>query len=719
MFGSSCSLACGQCVGQRCNIDTGHCKTPCQMGWTGQRCDIKVEKQLVDESSTGGTHFGAGVGVGGGLVALVLILIIIVVCIIKRRSDTPAGTASTPSVVYAEPRPSINSDGHSDETGEHVYHELQDGLMPDHVYHDLQNENKPEHVYINLHNENRPEQVYLDLQNGSRPEHVYLELQHESTSRRVHGDLQNDSKSDSENVYYNDRPVGFPVSMLKTLNAEKMEEKEKKFISEFKMFPLGSIHPHTIAERNKPKNRFEAIFPYDHSRVILNTVHEGNSSDYINANFIDSVEERNVYVATQGPLRYTIDDFWRMVWTLNSGKIVMLTNLVESQKTKCEKYWPDKMDQMSTKTFNITLNRERDYGSHIVRNVTLMDRKSKEKREIHQFHFTTWPDHGTPNTLELVLFHRRVMLHRTTLPGQMVVHCSAGIGNTGMFIALDALLDYGKKNGRIDIRHFVNKMMKNRLNMIQTEEQYVALHDILAEAFDLQDTLIPKSMFSNKYHGLKMTAQHQNRAHLRDEFKLMLDLKPDYKLEQDFVASTLPENQTKNRTMRILAADGFRAPLKTYPSNGNDYINAVIAQSYTGRQGYIVTHFPLPDTRTDLWTLVLDYQCDTIIILGDEKSADLDAPWIPEDRADIDIGDFNVIQEETATEISSVDVIDVSIKRKNEKTACSSRVFRLKEWTMEKQVPPSKQSILYLLEQVENRRRASGNAHVLITCKDG
>ncbi|XP_033731007.1 receptor-type tyrosine-protein phosphatase alpha-like [Pecten maximus] len=653
MFGSSCSRECGQCVGQRCNKDTGHCETPCQMGWTGQRCEVKAEKQTEDDSSNVGTY----VGVGGVLIVVGLIVIIAVVCIIKRKSSTSGETASSPSVAYGGPNPSNNSNRHSDETGGHVYLNLQDGSMPE------QSENP-------------------------------------------------------ENVYYNEGPVGFPVSMLKTLISEKMEDEEKKFISEFEAFPVGAIHPHAIAEKNKSKNRFKAIYPYDHSRVILNTIPGGNSSDYINANYIDSVEERKVYVATQGPLPSTTDDFWRMVWTINSGKIVMLTNLVESRKDKCEKYWPDEGDSMTTKTFDIMLNRERDYASHVVRNITLIDRKSKEKRDIHQFHFTTWPDHGTPNTLELVLFHRRVKLHKTTLPGQMVVHCSAGIGRTGTFIALDALLDFGKKYDRINIRHYVNMMRKDRMHMIQTEEQYVALHEILAEAFDLQDTLITKSMFVSKYHALSTTGQPQNQTQLRDEFKLMLDLKPDYKLEQDFLASTLPENKVKNRTMRILAADRFRAFLKSYPSNRNDYINAVITQSYTGRQGYIATQFPLPDTRTDFWNLVMDYQCDTIVILGEEKELQ-DTQWIPDDRVDIDIGDFNVKQKGTATEFNGVDVTDVLVKKKNVKTTHSSRVFRLKEWTMEKQVPPSKQHILHLLEQVESRRRASGNKPVLITCKDG
>ncbi|XP_069117588.1 receptor-type tyrosine-protein phosphatase mu-like isoform X2 [Argopecten irradians] len=592
----------------------------------------------------------------GGAVGGVVVLSLLVIVIVCVIKRKSSGNSSVPSAVYGQSKSSNLTNRHTDGG-----------------------------------------QVYINLQNGYMPE----------------------EREGLDNVYCNEGPVGFLINTLKTAIAEKARDDEQKFTAEFESFPLGSMHPHTAAEKNKSKNRFKAIYPYDHSRVPLDSVSGGNDSDYINANYIDSVEERRVYVATQGPLPTTINDFWRMIWAINSGKIVMLTNLVESRKDKCAKYWPDEGDPMSTKTFHITLNRERRYASHVVRNLTVVYKKSKESREINQFHFTTWPDHGTPNTLELVLFHRRIKLCQTSLPGQLVIHCSAGIGRTGTFIALDALLDFGRKYQRIDIRHYVNTMRKDRMNMIQTQEQYVALHELLAEAFDLQDTLIPKSMFLSKYHVLSSTSQPQNQTQLRDEFQLMQNLKPTYKLEQDYMASTLPENKAKNITMRILAADRFRAFLKSYSATGNDYVNAVITQSYTDRQGYIVTQSPLPGTRADLWTLVMDYQCDTMVILGDNKNPEQDTPWIPLETSNIEIGDFKVQQRGNPTEFNGVDVTEISISKQNVKAPHSMKVFRLKEWTMDRQVPPSKQSVLHLLEQVESRRRASGNKPVLVSCRDG
>ncbi|XP_021339451.1 receptor-type tyrosine-protein phosphatase mu-like isoform X1 [Mizuhopecten yessoensis] len=572
-YGFQCENTCSStCSSNVCEKANGDCKA-CQDGFWGIRCIYDCsdtcesgvcEKTLGHctadkQSGVEAIIVGASAGAGVGIAVVLFVFIVI----FKRRSTTLREMTTAPSVKYEKPIPRGNSKNNSDETEEHIYLEIEN----------------------------------VDIQ---------------------------DTSNDHENVYYNEGSMGYPVRQLKTMIAQKMADDAKQFVSEFKTFPLGATHPHTNSEKNKSKNRYKSIHPYDHSRVILDTLPGENGSDYINADYIDNVEAKKFYVATQGPLPNTTDDFWRMVWFLNSGKIVMLENLVENRKVKCAKYWPDEGDPMLTKTFDISQNGEHVYASHVVRNITVVDRKTKIKREIQQFHFTIWTDHDTPNTLDLVLFHRRVKLHKTVLPGQMVIHCSAGAGRTGIFIALDALLEFGKKHNRIDIRHFIHTMGKDRMNMVQTADQYVALHEMLAEAFDLQDSLIPKSMFAAKYHTLSTTRHAaQNQTQLSDEFKLMWDQKPDYKVEKDFQASLLPENRTKNRAMRILAVDRFRACLKSYASNSNDYINAVKTQSYTGQQGYIVTQFPLTDTRADFWTLVMDYKSDTVVILGDPRQASL------------------------------------------------------------------------------------------------
>ncbi|XP_069128367.1 receptor-type tyrosine-protein phosphatase U-like [Argopecten irradians] len=229
---------------------------------------------------------------------------------------------------------------------------------------------------------------------------------------------------------------------------------------------------------------------------------------------------------------------------------------------------------LKTKHFNIRLDRERTYAFYVLRDISVTQTKTKEVRQIHQFHFIAWPDHGTPNNLELVLFHRRVSSYRTNLTGQMVVHCSAGIGRTGTFIGLDVLSKEEKKTGRVDISQYIRTMRKDRMNMVQTHEQYIALHELLVEAADLADTLIPSSRFHDALSELSPAGKPTNQT---KEFEKLLTIVPKYDCNK-YTAGMMKENKDKNRTMSNIAVDTFRAFLRSQPGGRTDYINAVILQ---------------------------------------------------------------------------------------------------------------------------------------------
>ncbi|XP_033729647.1 receptor-type tyrosine-protein phosphatase epsilon-like [Pecten maximus] len=180
-----------------------------------------------------------------------------------------------------------------------------------------------------------------------------------------------------DRVCYNSGPVGFPVSTLKSLVKTKLQNKAKAFENEYKSIPSGDLHEHKVGmlQQNKAKNRFKTTFPYDHSRVILDTIGKDQHSDYINANYIDSVTKTAKYVATQGPRPGTVNDFWRMIWQLQTGKIVMLTNLIEGGRPKCDKYWPDEGEPLTTANFSITMDRERSYAFYVIRDLTVTEKK--------------------------------------------------------------------------------------------------------------------------------------------------------------------------------------------------------------------------------------------------------------------------------------------------------------------------------------------------------
>ncbi|VDH94811.1 Hypothetical predicted protein [Mytilus galloprovincialis] len=179
---------------------------------------------------------------------------------------------------------------------------------------------------------------------------------------------------------------------------------------DYKKIPYGNLHPTTKAQQkvNLQKNRFKTTFPYDHTRVVLEPGH-GKSSDYINANYVDGFKKEKCYIASQGPLKNTINDHWRMIWQNDTRKIIMLTNLIEG-----------------TNTLSIT-KAKNERAAYITREIEVEDKTTKEKRCISQYHFTAWPDHGTPDPLYLVLFHKHVRsdLTSTENNGPLLVHCSA------------------------------------------------------------------------------------------------------------------------------------------------------------------------------------------------------------------------------------------------------------------------------------------------------
>ncbi|XP_052067771.1 receptor-type tyrosine-protein phosphatase S-like [Mytilus californianus] len=214
-------------------------------------------------------------------------------------------------------------------------------------------------------------------------------------------------------------------------------------------------------------------FTDDHSRVVL----KGDTKyDYINANYIDSYHKEKAYIATQGPKRNTLRDFWHMVWQENVCKIVMVTQLEEN-------------------------------------------RKAKEKRKVRHYHFTQWPDHGVPDSIKLVNFYRAVNNNNRDQHGPLLVHCSAGIGRTGTFIAIDSLYEHGKSVGYVDIVEYVKIMRRDRLNMIQTFEQYEAVFEALQELFTVPDTSIPVKDFCRYVDEQDNATIPQNQKVYRLEFQ--------------------------------------------------------------------------------------------------------------------------------------------------------------------------------------------------------
>ncbi|XP_039548477.1 receptor-type tyrosine-protein phosphatase T isoform X3 [Pimephales promelas] len=393
------------------------------------------------------------------------------------------------------------------------------------------------------------------------------------------------------------------------------------FKEEYEGLAEGQTAPWETAKKdeNRNKNRYGNIIAYDHTRVRLQLLEGDPHSDYINANYIDGYHRPRHYIATQGPMQETVRDFWRMIWQENSASIVMVTNLVEVGRVKCVRYWPDETEVYGD--IKVTLIETEPLAEYVIRTFTVQKKGHHEIREIRQFHFTSWPDHGVPcYATGLLGFIRQVKFLNPPDAGPIVVHCSAGAGRTGCFIAVDIMLDMAESEGVVDIFNCIRELRSQRVNMVQTEEQYVFVHDAILEACLCGNTAIPVCEFRAIYYNISRLDPQTNSSQIKDEFQTLNIVTPRVRPE-DCSVGLLPRNHDKNRSMDVLAVDRCLPFLISVDGESSNYINAALMDSHKQPAAFIVTQHPLPNTVADFWRLVFDYNCSTIVMLNEMDAA--------------------------------------------------------------------------------------------------
>uniref|UniRef100_A0A096M1W4 protein-tyrosine-phosphatase n=1 Tax=Poecilia formosa TaxID=48698 RepID=A0A096M1W4_POEFO len=401
------------------------------------------------------------------------------------------------------------------------------------------------------------------------------------------------------------------------------------FKEEYESFFEGQSAPWDSAKKdeNRMKNRYGNIIAYDHSRVRLQPQDGDGGSDYINANYVDGYHRPNHYIATQASLEANAKDFWRMVWQENSAALVMVTNLVEVGRVKCCKYWPD--DTEIYGDMKVTLIETQLLSEYVIRTFAVEKRGVAEIREIRQFHFTGWPDHGVPlHATGLLGFIRCVKAKTPPTAGPTVVHCSAGAGRTGCFMVIDIMLDMAEREGVVDIYNCVRELRARRVNMVQTEEQYVFIHDAILEACLCGNTTIPANQLRSLYYEMNRLDPQTNSCQMKEEFRTLNMVTPTLRVEDCSIA-LLPRNHEKNRCMDVLPPDRCLPFLITIDGESSNYINAALMDSYKQPSAFIVTQHPLPNTVKDFWRLVLDYHCSSIVMLNDVDPAQLCPQYWP------------------------------------------------------------------------------------------
>lgn len=254
-----------------------------------------------------------------------------------------------------------------------------------------------------------------------------------------------------------------------------------KLHAEFAEIPMNFIDPKELDIPNHgTKNRYKTILPNPHSRIILKSK---NSNDllgsYINANYVRGyLGDEKAYIATQGPMVNTVSDFWQMVWQEESPVIVMITKLKEKNE-KCVLYWPEKRGIYGRVEVMVTSVRESEH--YTTRSLTL--KCGNQTRSVQHFWYTSWPDHKTPDSaLPLLELMTEVESERrfSAAMGPVIVHCSAGLGRTGCFIATTIGCRQLQLEGVVDVLSITCQLRADRGGMIQTGEQYEFVHHALS-----------------------------------------------------------------------------------------------------------------------------------------------------------------------------------------------------------------------------------------------
>ncbi|XP_069195928.1 tyrosine-protein phosphatase Lar isoform X6 [Procambarus clarkii] len=495
----------------------------------------------------------------------------------------------------------------------------------------------------------------------------------------------------------------------------------QKFSQEYESIEPGQqfTWDNSNLEINKPKNRYANVIAYDHSRVVLQNLEGVPGSDYINANFCDGYRKQNAYIATQGPLPETFGDLWRMLWEQRSCTIVMMTKLEERTRIKCDQYWPARVSAMETYgIMHVTLTDVQELATYTVRTFQLQRSGSLDRREIRQFQFTAWPDHGVPDhPSPFLMFLRRVRHVNPQESGPITVHCSAGVGRTGAFIVIDAMLERLKHEQTVDIYGHVTCLRAQRNYMVQTEDQYIFIHDALLEAVMAGNSEVPARSLHKHIETLMTVEPGENATGMELEFKRLANIKAQ---PSRFVSANLPVNKFKNRLVNILPFEGSRVCLQPLRgTEGSDYINASFIDGYRYRCAYIATQGPLQETVDDFWRMLWEHNSTIVVMLTKLKEMGREKcyQYWPNERSQR--YQFYVVDPIAEYNMPQYILREFKITDARDGQSRTIRQFQFIEWP-EQGVPKSGEGFIDFIGQVHKTKEQFGqDGPITVHCSAG
>ncbi|XP_028402504.1 receptor-type tyrosine-protein phosphatase F-like [Dendronephthya gigantea] len=487
------------------------------------------------------------------------------------------------------------------------------------------------------------------------------------------------------------------------------------FDNQFKELPQGISYPCTIAKspENKSKNRYGNIVSYDDALVTLT---DNGQVSYINASFITGVKPRS-YIATQGPTTKTVSTFWEMIWEQECSIIVMLTNLKEKEKVKCAKYWTE-----SSKAFGkifLTFQGKELFPYYVIRKFLL--EKDESERYVTQFHFTAWPDHGVPKyPTQLLAFQHALRSPGVEINGPIVVHCSAGVGRTGTFIAIDHSLEnfFHQDQRSVDVFHIVQEMRKCRVNMIQTLEQYILVHEAILEFILFGFNELEGNALEHAIQQLKKTNPSTKQTGFAEIFQRLRSFSPVL-TKQECKTATLDRNSCKNRTKEICPADFARVTLSSSISS-SDYINATFVDGFQQKNAYIATDCPLANTFDDFWQMIYEQRSPLVVMLNNWKEGrEKYTEYFPtEEGYTTKYGNFYVrLDEQVSDKAIIFRKFSISMSS-NFESPNVVRHFQYTQWP-KRTVPDKPDDILQLIHTIQTAQRKNTQGPMVVHCGNG
>ncbi|XP_068930671.1 receptor-type tyrosine-protein phosphatase V-like [Petaurus breviceps papuanus] len=432
--------------------------------------------------------------------------------------------------------------------------------------------------------------------------------------RRVRTERSQKKNFYQEMTLYNKMNIHRPIlsQNFRQCYEDKKANGHQIFFQEFEELKEVGRELSTLCAKNPAnatKNRYPHVLPYDHSLVRLTPLDGEPYSDYINASFLPGYNRTEEFIATQGPLKKTIEDFWRMVWEQQIHTIVMLTVGMENGRVLCEHYWPLDFTPITHGQIIISLLEEDIKNDWTRREFQVQHSSHQEGRRVQQLQFTAWPDHGVPETpSSLVKFAELVQKQIQAAPRLVptLVHCSAGVGRTGTFVALLRLLRQLREEHMVDVFYVVYALRQSRPLMIQTLVQYIFLHSCLLDKIMEESagslvswTIIVKN-FSQNY--AKRSA-HCNAGFLR-EYELLQQAFRD----QD---NTAPHHLSR-ATPQLLSYERWRV---NFPLE-NSSVEPVQAWFFPG-EAFVRDQIALvgPAKIKEFWHLVWEHGARVLVSL--------------------------------------------------------------------------------------------------------